>query len=103
MKALIISAACLAGVVTSAAAETRYDRKLERAVWEIVAKKFRADMRGTFEFNKDPVLVVVQDNMATGSLTVSVAIAEAQSSRIPAMPKGLVAAAERKISRVIAF
>jgi hypothetical protein len=101
MKALVISAACLAGVIGSASAETRYDRKLERAIMDNVAKKFRADMRGTLTFNSDPVFVVVQDSMSTGSLTVPVETVEL--GRIPPMPRGLMPAAERKVSRVISF
>ena len=41
-----------------AAAETRYDRKLEQAVHDIVARKM-GDIRGGFSYDAKPQFVVV--------------------------------------------
>lgn len=99
MKALVIGAACLAALAGSAAAETKYDRKLEQAVLEIVAKKFRADLRGTFDFNREPVFIVVQDQMSTGSLGVPAETVQLEST----LPLASFAPPPRTVSRVVYF
>ena len=65
MKALVcaVSVVALAG---PAAAESRYDRKLEEAVMAIVAAKI-GDIRGGFAFDAKPVMVVVQDDIVMGT------------------------------------
>lgn len=84
MKALLCAAIAfaLAGPV---AAQPRYDRKLEEAVKTIVAGKI-GDIRGSFDFGAEPVMVVVQDGMRARRNAMT---------RPAAPPEGLVRATER--------
>ena len=60
MRTLLCGVALLAVIAAPAVAETRYDRKLEQAVVEIVAGKM-GDIRGGFSYKQVPQLVVVPD------------------------------------------
>ena len=97
MRKLMNCAAVLAVLAAPASAETRYDRKLEQAVMDIVAKKM-GELRGGFSYDAKPDLVVVQDQMATGSIGIDPA-----GLSIPAAREGLARAVERTVSRIIAF
>jgi hypothetical protein len=98
MKALMSCAAALAVLAAPAAAQTRYDRKLEQAVLTIVAAKM-GDIRGGFAYDAKPVFVVVQDSMTTGSTGIETD----RLATLAAPPEGLARAVERRISRIIAF
>jgi hypothetical protein len=53
----------VATALAPAFAGVRYDRKLEKAVMEIVAGKI-GDIRGGFSYQQKPQFVVVQDALA---------------------------------------
>ena len=98
MQALLSLAAVLAVLATPAAAEGRYDRKLEQAILDIVAKKM-GGIRGGFSFDAKPESIVLRDFITTGSVGI------VQTARVapPALPDGLMRAVERKVSRIVAF
>jgi hypothetical protein len=107
MKTLLSGAVILAAFAAPAAAETRYDVKLEKAVMEIVARKI-GDIRGGFSVGKSTEFVqpsdATQGTMATDPVeTGSVKLAEVYSDRMIATRDDPIDAAERKISRIIAF
>jgi hypothetical protein len=60
MKLVLSGAAALAALAVLAKAEPEYDRKLERAVMEIVARKM-GDIRGGFEHGRAPEFVIIQN------------------------------------------
>ena len=64
MKKLLAGSA-LALIATAASAESRYDRKLEQAVMDIVAGKI-GDIRGGLAFNADGIWS--NDEMTTASV-----------------------------------
>jgi hypothetical protein len=107
MKMPMICLAVLAGLATPAAADTQYDRKLEKAVMEIVAGKIGA-LRGGFGYDAKPAFVVVHppavqepataDPMITGSILAGRPFADPHD-----WTGGLMLANERKVSRVITF
>jgi hypothetical protein len=93
MRTLLCGVALLAVIAAPAVAETRYDRKLEQAVVEIVAGKM-GNIRGGFSYKQVPQFVVVPD----------VPAAPIESS--PKQASGdasddLVPAVERPVSRTI--
>ncbi len=93
MRTLLCGAALLAVIAAPAVAETRYDRKLEQAVVEIVAGKM-GNIRGGFSYKQVPQLVVVPD----------VPAAPVESSPKQASGDagdGLTPAVEREVSRTI--
>ena len=94
MKMLVICGAVLAATAAPVAAEIRYDRKLEQAVMEIVAKKM-GDLRGGFSHDVKPVMVTVQDRMITGSIGIETARLTTEVDR----PDALMC----KASRIITF
>lgn len=98
MKALMLCAAVSAGLAAPAAAEIRYDRKLEEAVKEIVARKI-GDIRGGFAYNAKPAFVIAQDPLMTGSVAQGTV---PQSTEAP-VPAGLVPATERGNPRAVTF
>ena len=67
MKKLLAGCA-LAMLATTASAESRYDRKLEQAVMDIVAGKM-GEIRGGFAFNAEKIWV--HDKVATASTGLS--------------------------------
>ena len=94
MKMLIGIAAAMAVLATPVAAEDRYDRKLEQAVMDIVAKKM-GELRGGFAYDEKPVFVVVQDKMTTGSISTEKTVRLAAPA---APPEGLMRAVERNVT-----
>ena len=96
MRTLLCSVALSAVIAAPAVAETRYDRNLEKAVMDIVAGKI-GDIRGSFSFDVQPVSMIPQDQMSTGS------IPERNASLSPsdAWRDGLAPATERKVSRIV--
>ena len=93
MRTLLGGVALLAIIAAPAMAETRYDRKLEQAVVEIVAGKM-GNIRGGFSYKQVPQLVVVPD----------VPAAPVESSPKQASGgagDGLTPAVEREVSRTI--
>lgn len=98
MKMLVICAAVLAAFAAPAAAEIRYDRKIEQAVMEIVAKKM-GDLRGGFVYDARPAMIAVPDRMITGSVGIEMARSVVQASRAKAPVGALLC----KVSRIISF
>lgn len=99
MKRLISAAAVVALLATSAAAEKRYDRKLEQAARDVAASKM-GELRGGFSYDEKPQFVVVHDKMATGSVSLDRTVGVEASATLP---EGLSRAVERKASRIVAF
>ena len=93
MRTLLCGVALLAIIAAPAMAGTRYDRKLEQAVVEIVAGKM-GDIRGGFSYKQVPQLVVVPD-----APVVSVEPPRKQASGDAG--DGLMPAVERQVSRTI--
>jgi hypothetical protein len=93
MRTLLCGVAFLAVIAAPAVAETRYDRKLEQAVVEIVAGKM-GNIRGGFSYKQVPQFVVVPD----------APVAPVEPPRKQASGDagdGLVPAVERPVSRTI--
>jgi hypothetical protein len=93
MRTLLCGVAFLAVIAAPAVAETRYDRKLEQAVVEIVAGKM-GNIRGGFSYKQVPQFVVVSD----------APVAPVEPPRKQASGDagdGLVPAVERPVSRTI--
>ena len=112
MKRLMSCAAFLVVLAAPVAAETQYDRKIEQAAKEIIAKKKIAEMRGGFSFDQKPEILVVQDVMITGSIgadlgspTTETTVTRFETVRAfgPFAPAGPRSGFERRISRVITF
>jgi hypothetical protein len=93
MRTLLCGVALLAVIAAPAVAETRYDRKLEQAVVEIVAGKM-GNIRGGFSYKQVPQLVVVPDVPAA-----PVENPPRQASGDAS--DGLTPAVERPVSRMI--
>jgi hypothetical protein len=71
MKSLVAVLAGFAVLALPAAAENRYDRKIDKAAAEIVAAKM-GELRGGFDYDVEPASVLLPDLRATGSIgTVS--------------------------------
>lgn len=96
MKTLLCGAALLASLAAPAAAEMRYDRNLEKAVMNIVARKI-GGLRGGFTYKQAPQFVVVQDRMSTGSLPTEVPRDQAAGKNDHGLKPGL----EQQASRVV--
>ncbi|MER8749789.1 hypothetical protein NKH57_11000 [Mesorhizobium sp. M1050] len=93
MKTLLCGVALCAVIVAPAAAETRYDRNLEKAAMGIVAGKM-GDIRGGFSYKQVPQLVVVPG--------VAPAMSERPREEATGKPDdGLSPAVERQVSRTI--
>ncbi|MER9137325.1 hypothetical protein NKI20_13680 [Mesorhizobium sp. M0830] len=93
MKTLLCGVALCTLIVVPAAAETRYDRSLEKAAMGIVAGKM-GDIRGGFSYKQVPQLVVVQG--------VAPAMSERPREEATGKPDdGLSPAVERQVSRTI--
>ncbi|MEO9339982.1 hypothetical protein ABFT80_21370 [Mesorhizobium sp. SB112] len=63
MRFVLSGAAALAALAASVKAEPEYDRKLERAVMEIVARKM-GDIRGGFEHGRAPEFVIIRNPLS---------------------------------------
>ncbi|MBZ9707450.1 hypothetical protein LB543_12035 [Mesorhizobium sp. ESP7-2] len=96
MKTLLCGAALLAVMVVPAAAETRYDRNLEKAVVRIVAGKI-GDIRGGFSYRQVPQLVMLPDP----SPQPAVATEHPRQQASEDGADGLSPAVERQVSRTI--
>lgn len=96
MKTLLCGVALLAIIATPAAAETRYDRNLEKAAMGIVASKM-GDLRGGFSYKQVPQLVVVSEPAPASAVTAEPPREQASGDR----HDGLSPAVERQVSRTI--
>lgn len=93
MKTLLCGVTLCTVIVAPAAAETRYDRSLEKAAMGIVAGKM-GDIRGGFSYKQVPQLVVVPG--------VAPAMSERPREEATGKPDdGLSPAVERQVSRTI--
>ncbi|MER9953117.1 hypothetical protein [Mesorhizobium sp. M0047] len=93
MKTLLCGVALCTLIVAPAAAETRYDRSLEKAAMGIVAGKM-GDIRGGFSYKQVPQLVVVPG--------VAPAMSERPREEATGKPDDdLSPAVERQVSRTI--
>ncbi|WP_027164650.1 hypothetical protein [Mesorhizobium sp. WSM3224] len=94
MKTLLCGVALLAAMAAPAAAETRYDRNLEKAVLDIVAGKM-GNIRGGFSYKQAPQLVVLPQ-------ATQAAPAPAEAPRKEASGNdGLMPAVERPAPRTV--
>lgn len=94
MKSFLCGMALCAAMVAPAAAETRYDRNLEKAVLDIVAARM-GDIRGGFSYKQVPQLVVLPEAAAAAP-----AVAEPPRKQVSG-DDGLMPAVERPVSRTI--
>ncbi len=94
MKSLLCGAALLIAMVAPAAAETRYDRNLEKAAVDIVAGKM-GDIRGGFSYKQTPQLVVLPEAAPAAQPPVEAPRKEASGN------DGLTPAVERQVSRAV--
>ena len=98
MKRLILAATMNAALAAPAAAEFRYDRKLEQAVMDIVAKKM-GELRGGFDYDQEPRLVAPPDRIMPGA----VGMENERMSMRALRAEAPAARAIRKASRIITF
>lgn len=96
MKTLLCGMALLAIIVAPAAAETRYDRNLEKAAQGIVASKM-GDIRGGFSYKQVPQLVVLPDLAPVSAVAAEHPAVQASGVR----DSDLSPAVERQVSRTI--
>ncbi|CAN7651162.1 hypothetical protein [Mesorhizobium sp. LjRoot246] len=94
MKTLLCGAVLYVAIVAPAAAETRYDRSLEKAAMGIIAGKM-GGIRGGFSYKQVPQLVVVP-------APAPAAVIEHPREEATGKPDhGLSPAVERQVSRTI--
>ena len=94
MKTLLCGVALCAVIVAPAAAETRYDRSLEKAAMGIIAGKM-GDIRGGFSYKQVPQLVVMP-------VAAPAVVTERPREEATGKPDdGLSPAVERQVSRTI--
>jgi hypothetical protein len=96
MRTLLCGVALSAVIVAPAAAETRYDRNLEKAAVGIVASKM-GDIRGGFSYKQVPQLVVLPDPVPASAVAAEPPNEQASGDR----HDGLSPAVERQVSRTI--
>lgn len=96
MKTLLCGVALSAAIAAPAAAETRYDRNLEKAAMGIVAAKM-GDIRGGFSYKQVPQLVVLPDAVPVSAVAAEHPAVQASGDR----DDGLSPAIERQVSRTI--
>jgi hypothetical protein len=94
MKSFLCGMALLAAMIAPAAAETRYDRNLEKAAMEIVAGKM-GNIRGAFSYKQRPQFVVLPDAPPPTPAPVEPPHKEASGN------DGLTPACERRVSRTV--
>ncbi|CDX55470.1 conserved exported hypothetical protein [Mesorhizobium plurifarium] len=94
MKSFICGMAFLAAMIAPAAAETRYDRNIEKAAIDIVAGKM-GNIRGGFSYKQKPQLVVLPDTPPSAPAPVEPPRKEASGN------DGLTPAVERQVSRTV--
>ncbi|RWM10816.1 hypothetical protein [Mesorhizobium sp.] len=93
MKSFLSGMALAMAMTAPAAAETRYDRNLEKAVVEIVAGKM-GDIRGGFSYKQVPQLVVLPEAAPAAPATV-------EPRKQASNNDGLMPAVERPVSRTV--
>ena len=96
MRTLLCGVALLTVIVAPAAAETRYDRNLEKAAMGIVAGKM-GDISGGFSYKQVPQLVVLPDSVPARAVATEHLREQASGDR----DDGLSPAVERQVSRTI--
>ena len=96
MRTLLCGVALLAVIVAPAAAETRYDRNLEKAAMGIVAGKM-GDIRGGFSYKQVPQLVVLPDSVPARAVATEHPREQASGDG----DDGLSPAVERQVSRTV--
>ena len=96
MRTLLCGVALLTVIVAPAAAETRYDRNLEKAAMGIVAGKM-GDIRGGFSYKQVPQLVVLPDSVPARAVATEHPREQASGDR----DDGLSPAVERQVSRTV--
>ncbi|TIN21506.1 MAG: hypothetical protein E5Y31_20890 [Mesorhizobium sp.] len=96
MKTLLCGVVLCAVIVAPAAAETRYDRSLEKAAMGIIAGKM-GDIRGGFSYKQVPQLVVMPDAVPAPAVAIEPLREQASGDR----GDGLSPAVERQVSRTI--
>ncbi|BCG74633.1 hypothetical protein MesoLj113a_57910 [Mesorhizobium sp. 113-1-2] len=96
MKTLLCGVALSAIIIAPAAAETRYDRNLEKAALGIVAGKM-GNIRGGFSYKQVPQLVIVPDPAPASPVAAEHPREQASGER----DDGLSPAVERQVSRTI--
>ncbi|QND59258.1 hypothetical protein [Mesorhizobium huakuii] len=94
MKTLLCGVALSAIIIAPVAAETRYDRNLEKAALGIVAGKM-GNIRGGFSYKQVPQLVIVPDPAPP------VAAEHPREQASGERDDGLSPAVERQVSRTI--
>jgi hypothetical protein len=94
MKSFLCGMALLVAMAAPAAAETRYDRNLEKAAMDIVAGKM-GNIRGGFSYKQRPQLVVLPDATPVAPTPVQPPRKEASGN------DGLTPAVERQVSRTV--
>lgn len=94
MKTLLCGVALSAVMVAPVAAETRYDRNLEKAAMGIIANRM-GDIRGGFSYRQVPQLVVLPDPMPPPAAKHPREQASGDRN------DGLSPAVERQVSRTI--
>ncbi|KUM26601.1 hypothetical protein AU467_20955 [Mesorhizobium loti] len=94
MKSFLGGMALLMAMAAPVAAETRYDRNLEKAVVDIVAGKI-GKIRGGFSYKQVPQLVVLPEAAPAAPAPVEPPPTQASNA------DGLMPAVERPVSRTI--
>ncbi|RWD64337.1 MAG: hypothetical protein EOS36_10195 [Mesorhizobium sp.] len=92
MKTFLCGMAFLTAMAAPVAAETPYDRNLEKAVMDIVAGKM-GNIRGGFSYKQVPQLVVLPEAAPGAPLPAEPSRSQASSDN------GLTPAVERPVSR----
>ncbi|RWB56673.1 MAG: hypothetical protein E5W38_15075 [Mesorhizobium sp.] len=93
MKSFLSGMALAMAMTVPAAAETRYDRNLEKAVIEIVAGKM-GGIRGGFSYKQVPQLVVLPE-------AAPAAPAPVEPRKQASNNDGLMPAVERPVSQTV--
>ena len=94
MKSFLCGIALLVAMAAPAAAETRYDRNIEKAAMDIVAGKM-GNIRGGFSYKQRPQLVVLPEAAPAAPTPVEPLRKEASGN------DGLMPAVERQVSRTV--
>lgn len=94
MKSFLCGMALLATMAAPVAAETRYDRNIEKAATDIVAGKM-GSIRGGFSYKQKPQFVVLPDTPPSAPTPVEPPRKEASGN------DGLTPAVERQVSRTV--
>ncbi|TIR25607.1 MAG: hypothetical protein E5X34_08260 [Mesorhizobium sp.] len=94
MKSFLCGVGLLTAMIASAAAETRYDRNIEKAAMDIVAGKM-GNIRGGFSYKQRPQLVLLPYAPPPAPVPVEPPRKEASGN------DGLTPAVERRVSRTV--